>query len=129
MTKKTEPVERDYSMYRLDPLINERAFTEHVRQTATKGGWLYYHTFDSRRSTPGFPDCVFVKGGIIIFAELKDAKGKVSTEQRAWLDAFDLVSSDGQHRALGGYPGVEVYVWRPADFEAIARRLLRGVPD
>ena len=119
---------RDFSMYRLDPLINERAFTEHVRRLAIEGGWLYYHTQDSRRSTPGFPDVVIVKAGTVIFAELKVAKGKVTVEQRAWLDALDQIVWPGldkePRKRNGSEQPVEVYVWRPEDFEQIARRLL-----
>lgn len=37
-------------------------------------------------------------------AELKSQKGKLTAEQREWLDAFRLV------------PGVEVFEWRPLDW-------------
>ena len=40
-------------------MAEERAWlAEHVRQAALYGHWLYYHTFDSRRSPEGFPDVV-----------------------------------------------------------------------
>lgn len=75
-------------------------------------GWLVYHTYDSRRSEPGFPDLTLVRRGRVIFAEVKRQKGKVSVHQQAWL------------HALAG-AGAEVYVWRPSDWEEIKLCLSR----
>jgi len=66
-------------------------------------GWFAYHTFDSRRSEPGFPDCVFVRGERLIFVELKAAGRKPTAAQEDWLAAL---------RAACG----TVYVWTPADW-------------
>jgi hypothetical protein len=66
-------------------------------------GWLTYHTFDSRRSAPGFPDLIAVRDGRMLALECKSATGKLTTDQRAWLSA------------LAGVPGVACYVVRPAD--------------
>ncbi len=82
---------------------------------------LVYHTHDSRRSVPGFPDLVLCKPaseadeepGRVIFAELKRETGTLEPEQRLWLEA------------LRGCPGVEVYVWKPRHLEDI-RRILGG---
>lgn len=112
---------RDFSVYRLDPAINERAFIEHVRRLAIEGGWLYYHTYRSTRSAPGFPDVVMVKGGFVIFAELKDERGKPSAEQQLWLATLTKAARPPAGNRLAT---VEVYLWRPRDFEQIARRLL-----
>lgn len=75
--------------------------------------WLrlrWHHETDSRRSKKGFPDLVIV-GERLIFVELKSARGRISKEQREWID--DLESA-----------GVEVYVWRPDDLDD-ALRILR----
>ena len=40
-------------------------------------GWRVYHTYDSRRSQPGFPDLVLVRERIL-FLELKSETGKLS---------------------------------------------------
>ena len=44
-----------------------------------------------------------VKGGRLIFAELKSSRGHAAIEQRAWLD--DL-----------GWAGAETYIWFPLDW-------------
>jgi len=113
-------VARDFSVYRLDPDIAERDFLEHVRRLAIEGGWLFYHTHDSRHSSAGFFDVVMVKDAVI-FAELKRTGGKESEAQKLWILKTRLATAGTQNR-------VEVHLWRPADFEEIARRLLRDVP-
>jgi hypothetical protein len=85
--------------------IPESAFQSQVLAFARLHGWRPYHTHDSRRSHPGFPDLVLVRERVI-WAELKSDRGKVSAEQQAWIDA--LVRA-----------GQEVYVWRPEDWGEI----------
>lgn len=84
------------------PPESERHFQAFVVKLARSFGWRVYHTYDSRRSSPGFPDLVMVKAGRVIAAELKADRGKTTEAQNEWLD--DL------HNA-----GVETWVWRPAD--------------
>lgn len=66
--------------------------------------WLCYHTHDSRRSNPGFPDLVAVKGSRLMFVEFKTDRGKIRREQVEWLDA--LVETHG-----------EVYLVRPSNMD------------
>jgi Holliday junction resolvase len=81
----------------------QAAVEEHLRIT----GWRFYHSHDSRRSVAGFPDLVCIRGSRVLVAELKTATGRVSREQRAWLDAFELA-------------GVEAHLWRlPADWAKV----------
>ena len=75
-----------------------------ICELADLRGWMTYHTYDSRRSTPGFPDLVAVRGSRLVFAELKAAKGRLRSAQRWWLDQLAQV------------PGVQVHVWYPADW-------------
>ena len=46
--------------------MTEKKFQAAVLQIANMYGWLAYHTHDSRRSAPGFPDLVLVRNGIQI---------------------------------------------------------------
>lgn len=90
----------------------EAGFMATVTDYARLNGWLVYHTHDSRRSTAGFPDLVLVRAGVLIFAELKTAKGRVSFEQEEWLAALRETHSC-------------VFLWRPADWPEIERALAR----
>lgn len=86
--------------------LTERAFQAQVIQYARVFGWAVYHTHDSRRSQPGFPDLVLVRRPRIVWVELKSQRGKVTPEQQAWLD--ELRACDQ-----------EVHVWRPSDWRIV----------
>ncbi len=86
--------------------VTEKIFQLQVIGYAHLRKWKVYHTFDSRRSEPGFPDLFMVRGKRIIFAELKTTKGKLSPPQEEWLAA--LVQAP-----------CEVYVWTPTHWNQI----------
>jgi len=91
--------------------LTEKAFQQQVTDLARLCGWRVYHTHDSRRCVPGFPDLVLVhrKRGVVLFAELKVGRNTTTPEQEAWLD--DLFGC-----------GQRVTVWRPEqwpDIEAL----------
>jgi Holliday junction resolvase len=89
----------------------ERHMQAALEQELQLRGWRYFHASDARRSVPGFPDIIAVRGTRLFVAEIKTAKGRVSTEQRAWLDAFTLA-------------GVPAYLWRlPADWAEVGKVL------
>jgi hypothetical protein len=96
------------------PLLDcrEKDFMAAVIALAKSCGWRYYHTHDSRLSAAGFPDLVLVRGGVLVFAELKAATGKPTPDQHAWLDA------------LAAVPGVHTHLWRPADWPEIVAALM-----
>lgn len=89
----------------------EKQFQDAVRKLATTGGWLYYHTMDSRHSAPGFPDLVCVRGDTLLLAELKLLGKQPTLAQQVWLDALAQVTQ--VHAAL----------WRPSDWDAIVAHL------
>ena len=89
----------------------EKQFQDAVRKLATGGGWLYYHTMDSRHSAPGFPDLVCVRGDTLLLAELKLLGKQPTLAQQVWLDALAQVTQ--VHSAL----------WRPSDWDAIVAHL------
>ena len=84
-----------------------------VIELAKARGWMVYHTHDSRRSEPGFPDLVAVRrqarptGDLsrLLFVELKSAKGVVTEAQQAWVYALFGVEEANDT--------VEVHLWRP----------------
>ena len=57
------------------PFSRERDFQRAVCQLAKALGCIVYHTHDSRRSEPGFPDLVIVGKRGFMFRELKQPKG------------------------------------------------------
>jgi hypothetical protein len=85
--------------------MSERDLQQWVIGAAQRLGYMSYHTFDSRRSEPGFPDLVMVRPPRLLFVELKRQSKSPTAEQQRWLDA--LADRAG---------GAEVYVWRPMDW-------------
>jgi hypothetical protein len=49
----------------------EKQFQGAVVELCRLRGYLTYHTHDSRRSDPGFPDLVIVGHGRVLYRELK----------------------------------------------------------
>jgi hypothetical protein len=95
--------------------MSEDTLLAQVRRLAMDLGWIVYHTHDSRRSEAGFPDLVLVNArqGRILFRELKKMKGRVSADQKIWLEELHAVGQDAA-------------VWRPDDLvdERILAELL-----
>ena len=90
----------------------EARFQAQIITVARLHGWrLIYHTHDSRRSQPGFPDLVMLRAGRGFAIEVKVGRRVVTEEQQRWLDAFALV------------PGFDSYVARPGNFIELERRL------
>ena len=83
----------------------------HFRPARTKYGWVTAVAGDGR----GFPDCIITKLGRTIIAELKtnSRKSKLSIEQARWL----LI--------LRRTPGLEVFIWRPRQWDRIVSILQR----
>lgn len=98
----------------ISPTISERDFQALIVELATLRGWLTYHTHDSRRSTPGFPDLVMSRAGRLILAECKTTRGSLSRDQMRWLTSLGHL--DDEDRIL-------VRVWRPSDWPEIVRVL------
>lgn len=87
--------------------MSEKQLQDLVVALARQLGWLVYHTYDSRRSEPGYPDLHLVHSSSrrSLFRELKSESGIVSTPQRNWIAALQSC-------------GCDVGVWRPADWMA-----------
>lgn len=105
---------------------SEAAWQVQVQNLASYYGWSYFHAPDNRpvrtaggrvqkqNVVPGFPDLLLIRVPQIVVAELKTDKGRVTPEQSNWLERF---------RACG----VEAYVWRPKDYNAVLARLSRHI--
>lgn len=75
----------------------------HFRPAWSERGWR-----TALQGDAGFPDLVLARNGVVIIAELKTEKGRVTQVQAAWASA------------LG-----ECYrLWRPSMMEAITRELM-----
>jgi hypothetical protein len=94
---------------KVDRALSERAWQGQVLQLAALYRWTAYHTFDSRRSQPGFPDLVLCRDRVL-FRELKTDRGRLTGDQERWLEAL---------RAAGA----DACVWRPADLDRVAAEL------
>lgn len=103
------------------PHITEKDFLAQVRQLAKLLGWEVYHPFLSKWSERGFPDLTLIKDcgetARLVFAELKTEKGKLTEDQMKWQVMLAKVE------------GIEVYVWRPSDFDNIAKILRSKVEE
>ena len=93
---------------------DEAEFQADVIHRAKELGWRVYHTHDSRKSEAGFPDLKMVRAGVLVFAELKTDKGKLSAPQASWGE--DLAATRAEY-----------YVWRPNDWPLIEEVLAPDV--
>ena len=96
------------------PFSRERDFQRAVCQLAKTLGCIVYHTHDSRRSEPGFPDLVIVGKRAFMFRELKTERGYVSDAQKEWLDKLADAKADAA-------------VWRPSDWPVRITHELRSI--
>lgn len=81
--------------------MTEAELAEHIRELCKGYGLWSYHTHDSRRSNPGWPDLVVVGQGVI-YRELKRERGTVSKAQ--WDVGYRLLKA-----------GQDWKIWRPSD--------------
>ena len=96
--------------------MTEKQLQASVEELARLLGWLVYHTYDSRRSAPGFPDLVMARDRDrrLIFAELKRERGRCTPDQEDWHNVINMA-------------GTPAYVWRPSDWlSGRIERVLRG---
>lgn len=94
------------------PPLTEKAFMANVTSLAKDLGYWVYHNWTSIHSPRGLPDLLMVKGDRLLWAELKNEKGKLSPHQE---DVMALLKAAGQ----------EVYLWKPSMMHEIAEILAR----
>lgn len=102
--------------------LTEAQLLEKVVALAEAKGWKVHHCRPARTErgwrTPitghaGFPDLVLARDGWVIFAELKSESGRLTKQQREWID--QLANPDAPTHA--------VEVWRPTDWPEIEEAL------
>lgn len=91
--------------------VSEKVFQAAVVRLAREHGWLCYHTHDSRKSLPGYPDLTMVREGVCLWSELKVPGGTLTLQQAHWL------------KALGQVRETAAFVWQPEDWPEIRMRL------
>jgi hypothetical protein len=84
--------------------MSEAALQSAVLELAAWYGIACYHTHDSRRSQPGYPDLT-IAGSRVIWRELKSGRGRLSPAQVEWGERLQLAGCDWA-------------VWRPADWHS-----------
>lgn len=104
---------------RLKP--SERDFLKAVLDLARLYKWRCFHPLPGMnqrgqwatftQGDVGFPDLVLVRGDRLLFAELKAGASKPTKSQAAWLECLAQV------------PHIEVYLWRPSDWQSIVNTL------
>lgn len=77
----------------------------HHRPARTDQGWRTAVSYDGA----GWPDLILLRDRLVV-AELKSARGRLTPDQQAWI-------------ALLTDAGVETYVWRPDQFDDVAKVL------
>lgn len=88
-------------------IVTERAWQDQVLDLAHVLGWQSYHPHRSDHSAAGWPDLALCRPPRLILAELKTESGRLSTAQEIWLTM------------LSNCDGIEVYVWRPSEFDEV----------
>ena len=91
--------------------LTEKEFQNQIVQFAKMQGWEVYHTYNSQRSEPGFPDLVLARDRIL-YRELKSETGSLTFYQQKWGKAIEKAGGDWA-------------VWRPSQIEAIYKELMR----
>ena len=101
-------------------LISEMDFAATVDEMAIAFGWKIYGVLEqmvyARRLSKGFPDRIMVRRGRLLFIEYKSQTGRVMPDQTEWLEELGKCRAPEGYRVRGG---VEVYLWRPSDLDAI----------
>ncbi len=96
---------------------SERHFQTAICNLALVNGWLVYNHPDSRKanvaSTPGFPDIVLAKPGVLVFIETKMPKRHPSEDQQRWIDALKTAF-------------IRCFVAYPDDYEMVRSIILGG---
>lgn len=106
--------------------LPEKDFQQQITELAKLTGWLVHAERPATNRSgawstpiqgdPGFPDLALAHpDGLLVVAELKTARGRLSASQERWLDTLD---------------GAELhsYLWRPDSWPYIEQLLTGRLP-
>lgn len=117
MTPLEPRTEEEWRTHPVALAMLEGALQANIMATLKLFGWRAYHTHDSRRSDPGFPDVCAVRArdGRLLFAELKRQKPKPTIPQQQWLDDLrEVTVCQAWRGADGATCAPEVHLFRPS---------------
>ena len=77
------------------PVIKERDVLRQVRDYLTLRNWFVYRNHQSLGSHKGLSDLTAIKGGRVIWVEIKKPGGKLSDYQRVFRD--NILGCGGTH--------------------------------
>lgn len=101
--------------------LSEAHLEQQLLDLARLRGWRAHHVRDSRRvlmGDVGAPDWWLARNGQLVVVELKREDGKLSPDQKLWLEALGWPGEQGQWDQADGLPTqLEVYVIRPSSFD------------
>jgi len=89
----------------------EKSFQQRVKRLAELCGWVVWHTLDSTGTRAGEPDLRMLRPPRYVLAELKSQHGRLRLEQAQAVALLEQC------------PGVEVFCWRPSDWQQIVQVL------
>jgi hypothetical protein len=84
----------------------------HFRAARTARGWKVPVAYDGQ----GWPDLILVRRPRLLVCELKTETGRLKPEQADWLAVLRLL------------PQVEVYVWKPSNWDELVETLTGQAP-
>ena len=96
--------------------IKEAAYQRMVVDLLTMYRFRVFHTYDSRRSAPGFPDVIATDGQRLFVWEFKTERGQVSPDQEAWIVALRPFATDAR-------------VVRPSDWDELVAIITGRLPQ
>ena len=95
----------------VDAAMTEAEWQAQIVTYARLQDWLVFHASDSRRSDPGLPDLILVRGETVMFLEVKTVQGRMREEQKTWMGRLKTAN-----RVLAA-------VVRPSDWDTLEEQL------
>lgn len=86
----------------------ETTAKKEIRDWLTWNGWFVFPILQGLGAYKGIPDLEAIKGGIVLFIEVKAPKGKLSESQEKFK--YDCINHKGHYIMAKSYLDVEYYL-------------------